>query len=792
MKNNFYLIYFILFIISSIVIINQIALMQFLAYQQWYHFASMIISITLFGFGLSGLIISYINHKTEVEKLRLIKWIVLITSISFPLTLIINQKVVGQFDSILIFFDFIQVIKFFIMIFNFTITFTLLAIIIGLLFSTYSQRINKLYFWNLLGSSAGGVIVIIFLWNFLPQQILAINGLILSLIITLKFIENESAKGIKRILIIFSLLLNTILLAYPLEYRPSQFKSISRLKDFPDAQVKYDRKTPYGRVEIISSSAIRYSPGLSLNFTEVIPQANCVLVNGEVAGYELKNSEIIDNLFLTKSTLFLPFSLGKHENVLILNSNCGIEIFRAINGNVENIDITELNPIILDITRKQFINQKDVSINFNKVDPRIYIESTQKKYNLIFYPVIEPVGMSSGLYAVQEKFLLTKESFQKIYERLNSNGYFTISCYIDNPPKSYLKVLNLLINIRNEEDELVSRNQIVAINNWNVITFLLKKGVFNQNEIDNIKDFCEANQFDFTINPVQNISHEQYNIILEQSTINLIYSLLNRDKIATQNYLFNINEPSDDRPYFSNFIKIKNFNSYLKHISLRTLTYGELGYFLIWVSFGIVLFLSFLLLLAGFLKSKLSKKLSIQILIYFSLIGLAYMIVEISLIQKFTLIFSTDIFAITFIICLLLISSGVGSLLSMSLLRKIKYRIIIFSLIFLFGFILNLILISPEFIIKQNTLVKFLLATFLIFPLGFLMGIPFPQGIKMFTTLDKNSVPLLWAVNGSFSVIGSLGANVLLINIGFFTTFLIALLCYLLCGIFTFFNFSRV
>ncbi len=101
-----------------------------------------------------------------------------------------------------------------------------------------------------------------------------------------------------------------------------------------------------------------------------------------------------------------------------------------------------------------------------------------------------------------------------------------------------------------------------------------------------------------------------------------------------KNYLFEISPPSDDKPYFSNFLKVTNLKSYLQQISLRTLTYSEVGYFLIWVSFCLILIIAFLLLSFGYIKARLTGRMKLEVLIYFALIGIAFMLIELSLIQN--------------------------------------------------------------------------------------------------------------------------------------------------------------
>ncbi len=300
-----------------------------------------------------------------------------------------------------------------------------------------------------------------------------------------------------------------------------------------------------------------------------------------------------------------------------------------------------------------------------------------------------------------------------------------------------------------------------------------------------IDDFCDQNQFDLLIAPKNSTKETKYNLILEETSIEIINSIMEGKKEKVGNYLFEISAPDDNKPYFSNFIKLKNFNDYLKQLSFQRLTYTEVGYFLLWVVFGFLIILSLTLLTFALIKFNIPINSKFSVLVYFSLIGISFMIIELSLIQRFTLIFSTDIYAITFVICSLLVFSGVGSFLSAKIKNFRSNLPVIFLLIFITTLTLKF-LIYPftQYVNQFNLITKLIFSAAFIFPLAFLLGLPFPSGIKTFSILHKDVVPLAWAVNGSFSVLGSLGTVILLVNLGYDITITTAALLYLLCGFF--------
>jgi len=89
-------------------------------------------------------------------------------------------------------------------------------------------------------------------------------------------------------------------------------------------------------------------------------------------------------------------------------------------------------------------------------------------------------------------------------------------------------------------------------------------------------------------------------------------------------------------------------------------------------------------------------------------------------------------------------------------------------------------------LIDLDGLRKYFISGLFIFPLGFFIGMPFPFGIRKFCQDDENAIPFAWAINGSFSVLGSVGSILLLVNCGFNFTILLAAMLYLFLGFFIF------
>jgi hypothetical protein len=212
-----------------------------------------------------------------------------------------------------------------------------------------------------------------------------------------------------------------------------------------------------------------------------------------------------------------------------------------------------------------------------------------------------------------------------------------------------------------------------------------------------------------------------------------------------KDYKFNIKPVTDDRPYFRIFSK----NMPPELIIL----------FAVMASVFIIVFILFGIFRIGMKNS-----------FYFTGLGFAFMMIEVPLISKLTLYLGHPIFGYSCTISLLLISSGIGSLLSskIKIFEAGKVYLPLLA-IALFGILLNILLpVITYNSIEFSLYFKIFISLIMIFPLGFFMGMPFPYGLLRCKKLNKDiSLPAIWSINGLSSVLGSILAVIISIISGY-------------------------
>src|SRR6266536_5293572 len=169
-------------------------------------------------------------------------------------------------------------------------------------------------------------------------------------------------------------------------------------------------------------------------------------------------------------------------------------------------------------------------------------------------------------------------------------------------------------------------------------------------------------------------------------------------------------------------------------------------------------------------------------LLYFVAVGLGYILVEIAFIQRFVLFLGHPTYALTVVIFLLMISSGAGSLFSRTWLPRtdlcwipmvLVIVILVADVLFLPGRLAAMVCMDFGF--------RLLVSGVLLIPLGFVMGMPFPTGLRALALLpaprlssevdhSNNSVEWAWAMNAAASVLGSVLAMVIAIQFGLTVT----------------------
>lgn len=774
--------YLIVGITSVSIIAFQLALMRYLSIVQFHHYAYMIISVALLGFGASGVLLFLFRNffLKNFESVIFFKTTLLFILILYSTSIISKFS----FDPFLIIWDYEEgynILFFYLTIF---LPFFLGAIILGLSFMKYPDLINKLYFYNLIGSATGGMGIILLMFVIEPFKLTVVVASILLLNIAL------SISLLKRKVLPISILFVCIFLGFLNLGKShsineiSEYKSLKKALQFPEVKIVNEMFSPEGWLISLSSPALRYSPGLSLNYQGYIPSQIGIFNDAEMVGAVFADSSV-NSEYLNKSTMALPY-LFQVDTGVVIGAGTGTEIIRAIRNSVNFVFGIEVNSLIYNIAKsflEKYLSVKErEKFQLLNTEARAFIQQAESKFDLIFFPLMEGFSSSAaGYYSLFENYLFTVESISNAIEKLNDNGFVCLNTWTNFPPRHAIKIFSLIVDGFKKQN-IQAQNNIVAIRSWSNITLLAKKSSLTQDEILKIKNFCTDNSFDLIYYPgIQDYETNKYNILEEDLYYKSMISLLSVERSSFErDYIFNIKSPVDDRPYFSNFINLRNLRLYLSHYGKENLPLYEWGYIILFITFFQIIilcafFILFPMLFMGKRQIRIAAKL--KVFLYFSGIGLGFMFIEILMIQKFILFLSHPIYSVSVVISSILLFAGFGSRISnkVTSLKYLGLKSIALVLIFMVIFYFFLLPEVFKLLIHLPIVLKYFLAILILAPLAFLMGIFFPVGIKNLSIKYDNLIPWAWGINGAVSVVSSVLAPIVSIELGF--KFLLLLSC---------------
>ncbi len=481
---------------------------------------------------------------------------------------------------------------------------------------------------------------------------------------------------------------------------------------------------------------------------------------------------------------------------MIIGAGGGTDVLQAKFHQVPNITAVEINPQLVQLVNQNYGNftgklyqQQDITVHVGEA--RDFLNSTEKDYDLIQLALIDAFNASiSGLYALNESYLYTTEALKLYLQRLQPDGYLAVTRWIKLPPRDTLKLFATATVALRQTGASSPDESIILIRSWQTSTILLKKGVFTDKELAAIEKFCRQRSFDMAYMPgLQQHQVNQYNILSSPLFYRATKSLLSNEANSfIADYKFNLKPATDDQPFFHNFFKWSSFNEIYQLRHQGSMPLFEWGYLILIVTLIAACLLSLLLIVlpTWFFQRKglssVNKLIGFNVLLYFFTIGLAFLFIEISFIQKFTQFLHHPIYSIVAILTAFLIFAGVGSQLTTRLMELFVTRTIVVAAVIGIATICLFYLIALDpiftFMAAEPVGIKLLLSCMLIAPLAVLMGMPFPLAMASLSRFTSYYIPWAWGINGCASVISAVLATILAIHYGFSMVIIMAVILY--------------
>jgi len=502
----------------------------------------------------------------------------------------------------------------------------------------------------------------------------------------------------------------------------------------------------------------------------------------------------------------------------IIGPGGGVDVLRAVATGSKDVTGIEINPLIAnDVMRGRYADYsyhlyERPEVHMHVQDGRSFIRNSKEKYDVIQMTLVDTwASTAAGAFALSENSLYTTEAFQEYFDHLKPDGILAITRWEFKQPREALRVVSEEVALLNSRGEFPGGHFIVASDgtldqDGRPVVVLFKRSAFTKEETAAIAGHLCANpnlkalylpaEAPACASPAIQSSFTYYapnasafSILIDSVAPSKAAgtTLPNAEYALAQfeaKYPYNISPVTDDQPFF--FFTFKTGDVIRKVLAGtgRGMDWRiNLGVTVLFMVLGIsiVAVLAFLIIPLAVHHVSASSVTSAQTshgtmrLFYFIAVGLGYIMVEITLIQRFVLFLGHPTYALTVVIFLLLLSSGAGSFVARKWLEKTS-RVLapmaaILVLIVMYRIALAQVLSS---LVGLPFTAKLLISGGLIIPLGFAMGMPYPAGLRALDTLGDKRVEWAWALNAAASVLGSVSAMIIAVHFGLSVT--------LLCG----------
>ncbi len=741
-----------LLLVSAALLAYELLLMRLLALAYWGHFAGLVIAIAMLGIASSGLFLFFARKQVTANARGHFAVSAGIFGIAAPLTFLASQQL--PFTPFLLTWSAHEYALLAGRSFLFFAAFFLGGIAIGTPFVARVLPMGRLYFWNMLGSGLPAL-PLLFAMNFMhPQRLLAgvaATATAASLMATRKRAAQLALVGAG---------VAVIALVALVPFRYSEYKDLAKALLLPEAKILGERYGWDAVVQTVESPHTRYLPGLSLNFAGTLPRSHLVFTDGGTLtlAFDLKEAKANPE-FLRMTPEAFSFALTSEPRVLQFYAG-GADLARAhiLAGPFMAIDDSPTR-----VAAVHALGPEGGTLLWG--DPRQMLETNPPLSDVIAISLLGSHGTSiAGAASLDPSFLLTVEGCSRVFDRLSSGGHALVTTWIENPPKSGVRLAALWIETLRRKGITEPAAHLIAMRSWSTLAIFIGRDPFPPATVEALRRFCADNSFDLVwFQGINAAETNLINVLPEEPYYEAFAGLLGGD---ARDYIerspFAIDSPTDDRPFFDQSFRWVAVPQWMSSMGLSWLPFIEWGYILHVATLLVVTLLGLLLLVLPCIFTRARPTLR-HATLFFSLGG-AYMFVQIWAIYRLSQLIGQPLLAAALVLSAMLVASGAGAVLlraDAEVQGRRRFTLLLIALLVTGAIFPVLLAAVYPFPIWARGLAGVL---WLVVP-AFFMGFPFPYSLAR---LPRSSdVPWALALNGFGSVLGSLLATLVAVHFGF-------------------------
>jgi spermidine synthase len=603
------------------------------------------------------------------------------------------------------------------------------ALFIGTVLLRSRRAFARVYFADLAGSGLCGLSVLGAMYLLPPENLIAAPLALWAIGALLWFVGQSDRRSM-------ILLAVSVLMAFGGHFAvpdwlgipklaTSDYKGVAYARKFPDMARVYHNISPFGDLELYSSSYLHFAPGLSDNAAFNLPEmpANAywgMYIDGDGPIGVMRKLPEDQTAYFRFLPMHYPYVLKPDADTFVAQFAGGISTVVALRSGAKSVTVAEANPEI----RSAFLDHKelrdftgdllrDPKVKVVDFDGRLYLAGARNRYDVIDLSLADSAGLSNpGGFAIVEKYGYTEEAMRTYMRALRDGGILSVTLWNkEDPPKSVLRLYATMVAAARQADNTNPENAFYAVSTYlSTTTVLYKRGGFMPDEIAKLRETTKGLSFDELYYPGMDFDASGTDALLTEYHETIFgegapkgdptapadantddasdptLDNLNGDSApqvlpaiamgrlawhslifggwedVAQRYVFDIHPLTNDRPYFAAYEKAGDLTKITDRLELFQ---DDWGYLLLWATLGVAAAVSLVLIalpvLLGWRSIFSRNPGKLGTIVYFACLGLGYIMVEVGLIAKFIEALGNATVSAAVLITGMLIFSGLGS-----------------------------------------------------------------------------------------------------------------------------------
>jgi spermidine synthase len=759
----------VIFLVALATLLLELALMRVLSFTIWHHFAYVILSTALLGFGAAGSLVAAWPQIGATDLPRALTRSSIGAGGSTLLALGVFAYV--PVDPLAAAETASELLLLVVYLLLAAIPFGFAGMVVNLILRARAEDVHRLYFWDLLGAGLGCALSVVVMNALSPPGALLLAA---ALFLVATFPVQVGSRGRAAAGIAAALITLTISHVGKLPFHPAASKHLhGALVGLHMTTARTDWSALFRTDLLEGSDQTQYRPsdawGLSPTAQSAQPLWGLVMHDGSAGTpvYDLREgrfSEVEDHI------LSYPYRIARERpRVLVIGVGGGRDILVARHHGARRVRGVELDPATLNLIQNVLAPQygdffHSPEIELVAGEGRHEARRSKERFDLIQLTGVDTVtAAASGAYVLAENYLYTVEAIEDFLSALEPRGIlsYTVGHWDSQRPQVAGRILTVAAEALRARGATNPERHVALVNSRSMfVNLIVKNEPLLEAEVRRLR--AEAERLEFEILALPDGGHSLYGDLLRLEGSSLERHL---DSLP-----YDVSPVWDDNPFFFAFYRARDLFAPDDLGPAHNTALGQLVLVLLLVAVAV---LALLIIVAPLALRRgwrvVRGRRGLSLMGYFLAVGVGFMFFEVSLLQRFIIYLGYPTYSLSVVLFTLLVAMGVGSALSQRWVGRERQTIAICVVLVAAMALGFATLLQP---LQDRTLglplvVRASITVALLTPLGIVLGHFFPLGIRRAGALDPDMVSWAWAINGSASVVATIAAVILAMSIGF-------------------------